>query len=166
MARAPDTARTRRGVSTRKILALNGPNLNLLESREPESCGGETPWSIIQRLSKATTGQGAHSSTDYRRRRRRDLLLSSSILRSSRSAGSRCVSLANIHAREALRRHAYFSDLAVGTICGMGSRGCDLALECALGNKSETDATGIAFPDIGEHEGRRGAALPPRVVAT
>ena len=76
------------------------------------------------------------------------------------------VRLSNMHAREALRRQAYLSDLAVGTICGLGSRGCDLTLEYALGNKSETDAAGIAFPDIGEHEGRRGAALPPRVVAT
>ena len=74
--------------------------------------------------------------------------------------------LSNIHALEALRRHADFSGQAVETICGLGSRGCDLALEYALGNKSETDAAGIDFPDIGEHEGRRGAAFSPRVVAT
>ena len=72
----------------------------------------------------------------------------------------------NMHAREALRRHAYLSDLAVGTICGLGSRGCDLTLEYALGNKSETDAAGIAFPDIGEHEGAAERLCPPRVVAT
>ena len=42
------------------------------------------------------------------------------------------VRLSNMHAREALRRHAYLSDLAVGTICGLGSRGYDLALEYAL----------------------------------
>ena len=106
MARVPNTARTRRGVSTRKILAPNQPNLNLLESREPESCGGKTPRSIIQRLFKATTGQGAHSATDYRRRSRRVLLLSSSILRSSRSAGGRCVRRA--------RRWAFRSSRRVG----------------------------------------------------
>jgi len=42
------------------------------------------------------------------------------------------VHLSNIHAREPFRRHSYFSDLAVGTICGLGSRGYDLALEYAL----------------------------------
>jgi 3-dehydroquinate dehydratase-2 len=42
------------------------------------------------------------------------------------------VHLSNIHAREAFRRHSYFSDIAVGTICGLGGRGYDLALEIAL----------------------------------
>jgi Dehydroquinase class II len=72
----------------------------------------------------------------------------------------------NIHTPETLRRHVYFADLAVGTICGLGSGGCDLAFEYALGNKSETDAAGIAFPDIGEHEGAAERLCPPRVVAT
>jgi 3-dehydroquinate dehydratase-2 len=42
------------------------------------------------------------------------------------------VHLSNIHAREPFRRHSYFSDVAVGTICGLGGRGYDLALEYAL----------------------------------
>ncbi|HKY02728.1 MAG TPA: type II 3-dehydroquinate dehydratase, partial [Burkholderiales bacterium] len=42
------------------------------------------------------------------------------------------VHLSNIHAREDFRRHSYFSELAVGVICGLGSRGYDLALEYAL----------------------------------
>jgi 3-dehydroquinate dehydratase-2 len=42
------------------------------------------------------------------------------------------VHLSNIYSREPFRRHSYFSDLAVGTICGLGSRGYDLALEFAM----------------------------------
>jgi len=42
------------------------------------------------------------------------------------------IHLSNIHAREAFRRHSFFSDLALGTICGLGSHGYDLALGIAL----------------------------------
>jgi 3-dehydroquinate dehydratase-2 len=42
------------------------------------------------------------------------------------------VHLSNIHAREAFRRHSYFSDQAVGTICGLGSCGYELALQFIL----------------------------------
>jgi 3-dehydroquinate dehydratase-2 len=40
--------------------------------------------------------------------------------------------LSNIYSREPFRRHSYFSDLAVGTICGPGSRGYDLALQFVM----------------------------------
>jgi len=43
------------------------------------------------------------------------------------------VHLSNIYARESFRHHSYFSDLAVGTICGLGSRGYDFALQFAIG---------------------------------
>jgi len=42
------------------------------------------------------------------------------------------VHLSNIYSREPFRRHSYFSDLAAGTICGLGSRGYDFALQFAL----------------------------------
>ena len=42
------------------------------------------------------------------------------------------VHLSNIQAREPFRQTSYFSDLAVGTICGLGSRGYDFALRYAL----------------------------------
>lgn len=42
------------------------------------------------------------------------------------------VHLSNIYSREPFRRHSYFSDLAAGTICGLGSQGYDFALQFVL----------------------------------
>jgi len=42
------------------------------------------------------------------------------------------VHLSNVHAREPFRHHSYFSDKAVGVICGLGAQGYQLALEFAL----------------------------------
>jgi 3-dehydroquinate dehydratase-2 len=47
------------------------------------------------------------------------------------------VHLSNVHSREAFRHRSYFSDLAVGVICGLGSRGYDFALQFALGSAPE-----------------------------
>jgi 3-dehydroquinate dehydratase-2 len=156
MARAPNAARTRRGAPTRKILVLNGPNLNLLGSREPEIYGRETLRDIIQRLSKAATTQGARleafqsnqegaliDRVHAAKKQKFAYIIvnpagfthSSIALRDALAAVGIPfleVHLSNIHAREPFRRHSYFSDLAVGTICGLGSRGYDLALEYAL----------------------------------
>ena len=156
MAKAPSTAPTRRGAAPRKILVLNGPNLNLLGTREPEIYGRETLRDIIQRLSKAATGQGARLEAFQSNQegalidrvhtaKKQEFAFiivnpagfthSSVALRDALAAVSIPfieVHLSNIHAREPFRQHSYFSDLAVGTICGLGSRGYDLALEYAL----------------------------------
>jgi len=42
------------------------------------------------------------------------------------------VHLSNVHAREPFRHHSYFSDLAIGVICGLGHEGYQLALEYLL----------------------------------
>jgi 3-dehydroquinate dehydratase-2 len=41
------------------------------------------------------------------------------------------VHLSNVHAREAFRSHSYFSDIAVGVICGLGAYGYELAVQAA-----------------------------------
>jgi 3-dehydroquinate dehydratase-2 len=53
------------------------------------------------------------------------------------------VHLSNVHAREPFRHHSYFSDIAVGVICGLGSQGYDLALQAALQRtQQQTSYTG------------------------
>ena len=135
---------------------LHGPNLNLLGSREPEIYGRETLEDVNQRLARVAKAYGVglecfqsnhegaliervhdaraqgygfivinpggltHSSVALR-----DALLAVSIPFIE-------VHLSNIHAREPFRHQSYFSDIAVGTICGLGSRGYDLALQFAL----------------------------------
>jgi 3-dehydroquinate dehydratase-2 len=46
------------------------------------------------------------------------------------------VHLSNIHKREAFRHHSYFSEIAVGVICGLGSTGYRLALEAVINDLS------------------------------
>jgi len=42
------------------------------------------------------------------------------------------VHLSNVHARETFRHHSYFSDVAIGVICGLGAQGYDFALQYVL----------------------------------
>lgn len=138
------------------ILVLHGPNLNMLGTREPELYGRETLSDIDDRLHQQAAAQGHHllhlqSNAEYELIERihdarnegvdfiiinpaafthtsvalRDALLASGIPFIE-------VHLSNVHAREAFRHHSYFSDIAEGVICGLGSQGYDLALQAAL----------------------------------
>jgi 3-dehydroquinate dehydratase-2 len=42
------------------------------------------------------------------------------------------VHLSNVHAREKFRHHSYFSDIAIGVVCGFGTKSYELALEAAI----------------------------------
>ena len=44
------------------------------------------------------------------------------------------IHLSNIHAREEFRQHSFLSDIALGSIVGLGARGYELALQVALAN--------------------------------
>ncbi len=100
----------------KNILVLHGPNLNLLGAREPRIYGKETIQSINVRLSRMARSEGA----------------TLQVFQSNHEGAFIEVHLSNIYSREPFRRHSYFSDLAVGTICGLGSRGYDLALQFVL----------------------------------
>ena len=138
------------------ILVLHGPNLNMLGTREPEVYGYETLADIDDRLREKAADKGHHllhlqANAEYELIERvhearaegvdfiiinpaafthtsvalRDAMLASGIPFIE-------VHLSNVHAREPFRHHSYFSDIAVGVICGLGSQGYDLALQAAL----------------------------------
>lgn len=141
---------------SKTVLVLNGPNLNLLGTREPAIYGRETLPMIERRL--MATGKAAgvrvecfqtnHEGVivDRVQQAKRDgvgfILLnpaaftySSIALRDALTAVQIPfveVHLSNIHAREPWRAHSHFTAIAVGSVLGLGSRGYDLALDYAL----------------------------------
>jgi len=138
-----------------KILVLHGPNLNLLGTREPEVYGSMTlddinnkvielgkelgveiqclqsnhEGALIDALHAARTwangvvfNPGAYTHTSIALRDAISAIVIPVVE----------VHLSNVHAREPFRQHSYFSDLAVGVICGLGHEGYLLALEYLL----------------------------------
>lgn len=151
-----DKAASARSSSPRKVLVLHGPNLNLLGSREPEIYGRETLADINKRLTALAAKAGAKFES-FQSNAESELIdriqksgpagvsfiiinpaafTHTSVALRDALAAVRIpfieVHLSNVHAREPFRRHSYFSDHAVGVICGLGSRGYDFALDYAL----------------------------------
>ena len=142
--------------SGRKIVVINGPNLNLLGTREPSTYGAVTLAEIEGRLRRQADSAGAalavfQSNSEAELvetiqragREQVDFIIinpaaythTSIAVRDALSATGIPfveVHLSNIYAREAYRRHSYLSDLAAGTICGWGAPGYELALAFAL----------------------------------
>ncbi|MBM5811620.1 MAG: type II 3-dehydroquinate dehydratase [Gammaproteobacteria bacterium] len=140
----------------RRILLINGPNLNLLGSREPGVYGQATLAGIEQRLAALAHEQGAElatfqSNAEHELVERVQALArepvdcvilnpgafthTSVALRDALLAVAVPfieVHLSNVHAREPFRRHSYFSDIAAGCITGLGALGYELALAAAL----------------------------------
>ncbi|MDK2124012.1 type II 3-dehydroquinate dehydratase [Parachitinimonas caeni] len=147
---------TQHGLPPRQILVLHGPNLNLLGVREPQHYGATTLAEINQRLVEQACLHGVtcdtfqsnaeaaliervhatlHDGTDFIIINPAAYTHTSIALRDAISAVKIPfieVHLSNVHAREPFRHHSYFSDLAVGVICGLGPLGYELALEYAL----------------------------------
>jgi 3-dehydroquinate dehydratase II len=137
------------------ILVINGPNLNLLGSREPEVYGNQTLGDINARLSQLAKDAGHHvqflqSNAEYEliervhaaRTEGIDFIIINPAALTHTSIALRDallgvaipfieVHLSNVHAREEFRHHSYFSDIAVGCVVGLGAQGYELALQAA-----------------------------------
>lgn len=140
----------------RKILVLNGPNLNLLGTREPEIYGYDTLDDIAERLDDAA--QRAHVEIDFRQSNHEGHLVD--WLQEAGETGAHAVilnagalthtsialhdaikgipvpvievHLSNPHAREEFRHKSLVGMVAKGTIAGFGAMSYMLALEAAL----------------------------------
>lgn len=140
---------------SKSILLLHGPNLNMLGTREPEIYGSKTLAEInadciklgksldVEIICKQENGEGAmidhiqwamgncsaivinpagysHTSVALR-----DALLSSALPVYE-------IHISNIHKREVFRHHSYISGIAEGVICGLGTKGYELAVLAAV----------------------------------
>ncbi|MBI3898171.1 MAG: type II 3-dehydroquinate dehydratase [Gammaproteobacteria bacterium] len=139
-----------------ELLVLNGPNLNLLGTREPQHYGTATLDQIGKRLTEQAKTAGhqlqcfqsnaEHALIDRVHQAATDgvmfIILNpaaythTSVALRDALAATRIpfieVHLSNVYAREPFRRHSYFSDLAVGVISGLGAQGYELALAAAI----------------------------------
>ncbi len=138
------------------ILVLNGPNLNLLGRREPGHYGHRTLADIVQELEQLADEFEvrlyhfqSNSEAELINRIHQAVedeisfiiinpaaFTHTSVALRDALAGVAIpfieVHLSNVHKREAFRHHSYFSDIAVGTIVGLGPIGYALALQAAL----------------------------------
>lgn len=138
-----------------RLLLLNGPNLNLLGSREPGIYGAETLQSIERRATERAREAGrelecfqSNAEHELIERIQRAPAAGTGFLIFNPGAFTHTsvalrdavlavrvpmieVHLSNPHAREAFRHRSYFSDIAVGVISGFGAFGYELAVEAA-----------------------------------
>jgi len=159
-AKKPKAAKAAKARPAARVLVLHGPNLNLLGSREPGVYGHATLADINAALK--AQGQAAGVIVDcFQSNHEGDLIdrvqaapaedvafilinpagytHSSVALRDALAAVDIPfieVHLSNIHAREPFRHHSYFSAIAEGVICGLGSDGYRLALDAAISRLS------------------------------
>ena len=138
------------------LLVINGPNLNLLGTREPEHYGSDTLDSINNKLSQIAADNGlslesVQSNAEVElieqvhnaaKDNVRFIIINPAAFTHTSVALRDALSgvdipfieihLSNVHAREAFREHSYFSDIAVGVISGLGAQGYELALHAAI----------------------------------
>ncbi len=143
------------------ILVINGPNLNLLGTREPEVYGDKSLDHIYQELTNIATEYGcflvscqSNSESELvniiqEKSQTTDYMIFNPGAFTHTSIALRDVMLAvdvpfievhisNIFSREEFRKKSYFSDIARGTISGLGFKGYELALLSAIDQLSKT----------------------------
>jgi len=137
------------------ILLLNGPNLNLLGQREPDIYGNKDLSQIESELKDIVLNHGSsleafqsNSESDLvniiqDKSENTDFIIINPGGYTHTSVAIRDAILAvaipfieihisNIHSREEFRKESYFSDIAVGTISGLGFKGYELAVLAAI----------------------------------
>ena len=137
------------------IAVVNGPNLNLLGTREPELYGRTTLGEIEQRVRAASARLDV--SLEWVQSNHEGALVEAVQALSGRAAGALVnaaalthtslalrdallavrvpfieVHLSNIFAREEARRQSLLADIALGVVTGLGARGYELALEALV----------------------------------
>ena len=138
------------------ILVIQGPNLNLLGTREPDIYGKTTLEDIHKRLGELAKAHSVDLDT-YQSNHEGELIdriqkakldgvdfiiinpgafTHTSVALRDVLAGVAIpfteVHLSNIHQREEFRKHSYLSDIATGVICGLGAIGYELALQATI----------------------------------
>lgn len=137
---------------SKPLMVLNGPNLNLLGTREPETYGRVTLDEIKTKTVEHANKHGF--STDFRQTNIEGTLVdwlqeggnsASGIILNAAAYTHTSVAvhdaiaairtpvievhLSNVYAREEFRHHSYISDVAAGVICGFGAHGYILAID-------------------------------------
>ncbi|MCA1247178.1 type II 3-dehydroquinate dehydratase [Massilia sp. MS-15] len=140
----------------KKLLLLNGPNLNLLGTREP-AVYGATTLADIEQAARAQAASAGASLECFQSNHEGALI---DRIHAARSEGVEAivinpgglthtsvalrdalaavaipfveVHISNVHARESFRHHSYLSAIALGVICGLGPDGYRFAIDFAL----------------------------------
>jgi 3-dehydroquinate dehydratase-2 len=138
------------------LLLINGPNLNLLGTREPEVYGSTT-LAEIEREAMAQAQKAGATLSVFQSNHEGELidrihaarnesidsivinpggLTHTSVALRDALAGVGIpfieVHISNIHRREDFRHHSYLSELAAGVVCGLGTHGYRYAIDHAL----------------------------------
>ncbi|MDO5351539.1 MAG: type II 3-dehydroquinate dehydratase [Succinatimonas sp.] len=137
------------------ILVINGPNLNLLGTREPQIYGSATLKDLDERLDRVaeeldvsldhfqSNHEGAIVDKIQQSRGHVDFILLNAGAYTHTSVAIRDalagidipffeIHISNVHRREEFRHHSYLSDIAVGVIVGFGLDGYEFALRGAV----------------------------------